>query len=53
LLCFDKPYSDNKIAQLLEMKNGIKIARRTIAKYREALAIPPSNERKKIKEPLE
>ena len=42
-----KPLSDNKIAQLLGEK-GIKVARRTIAKYREALAIPPSNERKRL-----
>jgi len=42
-----KPLSDSKIAALLADK-GIKIARRTIAKYRESLAIPPSNERKKL-----
>ncbi len=42
-----KPLSDNKIAQLLE-EQGIKVARRTIAKYREALNIPPSNERKRL-----
>ncbi len=42
-----KPLSDNKIAQLLG-KQGVKVARRTIAKYREALSIPPSNERKTI-----
>ncbi|MEE8342259.1 MAG: RNA polymerase factor sigma-54 [Gammaproteobacteria bacterium] len=42
-----KPLSDSKIAALLSEK-GIKIARRTIAKYREALSIPPSNERKKL-----
>lgn len=40
-----KPLSDNKIAQLLEAQ-GINVARRTIAKYREVLGIPPSNERK-------
>lgn len=39
------PLSDSKIAKLLESK-GIKIARRTVAKYRESLAIPPSNQRK-------
>lgn len=44
----NKPYSDNKIAQLLE-EQGIHVARRTIAKYREALNIPPSNERKRMK----
>lgn len=42
-----KPLSDNKIAQLLK-EQGINVARRTIAKYREALNIPPSNERKRL-----
>ena len=42
-----KPLSDNKIAQLLE-DQGIKVARRTIAKYRDTLLIPPSNERKRL-----
>ncbi len=42
-----KPLSDSKIAQLLD-DQGIKVARRTIAKYRESLAIPPSNERKRL-----
>ncbi|MEP5568507.1 MAG: RNA polymerase factor sigma-54 [Halioglobus sp.] len=42
-----KPLSDNKITQLLE-EQGIKVARRTIAKYRETLLIPPSNERKRL-----
>ncbi|WP_421869402.1 RNA polymerase factor sigma-54 [Motiliproteus sp.] len=42
-----KPLSDSKIAALLE-EQGIKVARRTIAKYREALQIPPSNERKRL-----
>jgi RNA polymerase sigma-54 factor len=42
-----KPLSDSKIASLLA-DQGIKVARRTIAKYREALAIPPSNERKRL-----
>jgi len=42
-----KPLSDNKIANLLAEKD-IKVARRTIAKYREALLIPPSNERKQL-----
>lgn len=44
----NKPLSDSKIAQLIE-KQGINVARRTIAKYREALGIAPSNERKTIK----
>ncbi|GAB4392456.1 MAG: RNA polymerase factor sigma-54 [Gammaproteobacteria bacterium] len=42
-----RPLSDNKIAQVLG-EQGIKVARRTIAKYREALAIPPSHERKTL-----
>jgi RNA polymerase sigma-54 factor len=42
-----KPLSDNKIAQSLA-EQGIKVARRTIAKYRESLNIPPSNERKRL-----
>jgi len=42
-----KPLSDNKITQLLEQQ-GVKVARRTIAKYRESLMIPPSNERKRL-----
>ena len=40
-----KPLSDSKITELLA-DQGIKVARRTIAKYRESLNIPPSNERK-------
>ena len=42
-----KPLSDSKIADILGDK-GIRVARRTIAKYRESLAIPPSNERKRL-----
>ena len=42
-----KPLSDNKIASILE-EQGINVARRTVAKYRESLAIPPSNERKRL-----
>lgn len=43
----NKPLSDNKLANLLA-KQGINVARRTVAKYREAMAIPPSNERKRL-----
>lgn len=43
-----KPLSDSKITTILLHKKGIKVARRTIAKYREAMQIPPSNERKRI-----
>lgn len=42
-----KPLSDNKIAIILK-EQGINVARRTVAKYREALTIPPSNERKRL-----
>ncbi|MBQ76637.1 MAG: RNA polymerase factor sigma-54 [Gammaproteobacteria bacterium] len=42
-----KPLSDSKIATMLADQN-IDVARRTIAKYREALMIPPSNERKQL-----
>lgn len=43
----NKPLSDNKIAAILD-EQGINVARRTIAKYREAMNIPPSNERKRL-----
>lgn len=42
-----KPLSDNKIAGLLE-EQGIVVARRTIAKYRESLQIPAANLRKTL-----
>lgn len=42
-----KPLSDSKIAKTLSSQ-GIQIARRTVAKYREAMSIPPSNERKRL-----
>lgn len=42
-----KPLSDNKIARILS-EQGIRVARRTVAKYREAMCIPPSNERKRL-----
>ncbi len=41
-----KPLSDQKIVELLK-KDGIKIARRTVAKYRDVLKILPSSKRKK------
>ena len=40
------PLSDSRIAELLS-KEGIPVARRTVAKYREAMGIDPSNERKR------
>ena len=42
-----KPLSDSKMADLLAQQ-GINVARRTIAKYRESLSIPPSNQRKSL-----
>ncbi|MGO3343935.1 MAG: RNA polymerase factor sigma-54 [Marinomonas sp.] len=42
-----KPLSDNKLATVLAGE-GIQVARRTVAKYREAMNIPPSNERKRL-----
>ena len=42
-----KPLSDSKIADILG-EQGINVARRTIAKYRETLMIAPSNERKRL-----
>ncbi len=42
----EKPYSDKKIVELLREQN-IKIARRTVAKYRELMGILPSSKRKK------
>ena len=42
-----KPLSDNKIADFLQEK-GINVARRTIAKYREAMFISSSSQRKRL-----
>ena len=42
-----RPLSDSKISDELA-DQGINVARRTIAKYREAMGIPPSNERKRL-----
>ena len=42
-----KPLSDSKIAEVLKERD-IKVARRTVAKYRESMAIPPSNERRRL-----
>jgi RNA polymerase sigma-54 factor len=42
-----KPLSDNQITDILS-KQGIMVARRTIAKYRESLSIPAANQRKSI-----
>jgi len=40
-----KPLSDSRIATVLE-EEGTKVARRTVAKYRESMNIPPSGERR-------
>ena len=42
-----KPLSDNKIADILS-EQGILVARRTVAKYREGMLISPTNQRKTI-----
>jgi len=42
-----QPLSDQKLAEIL-VEQGINVARRTVAKYREALGIPPSSERKRL-----
>jgi len=42
-----KPLSDNKLAGILK-DQGIEVARRTVAKYRESMGIPPSNERRRL-----
>lgn len=44
----DNPLSDQAIVKMLEDKDGIKIARRTVAKYREMLGILSSSKRKKM-----
>jgi len=43
----DKPLSDSRIAEILSQE-GVQVARRTVAKYRESLGIPPSSERKRV-----
>ncbi|MGP3591016.1 RNA polymerase factor sigma-54 [Vagococcus sp. WN89Y] len=42
-----KPLSDSKLTTMLSSQ-GIMVARRTVAKYRESLSIPPSNQRKQL-----
>ncbi len=43
-----KPLSDDQLADLLHESDGIRIARRTVTKYRKALAIPASSQRKQF-----
>jgi len=42
-----KPLSDSKLAAILS-EQGIKVARRTVAKYRESMSIPSSSDRKSL-----
>ncbi|WP_191236628.1 RNA polymerase factor sigma-54 [Cobetia marina] len=42
-----KPLSDSRLVDLLA-SDGIEVARRTVAKYREAMGIPSSSERKRL-----
>lgn len=42
-----KPLSDSRLAKVLS-ERGINVARRTVAKYREAMNLPPSNERRQL-----
>lgn len=42
-----KPLSDDRITREL-VNRGVRVARRTVAKYREALTIPPAYERKRL-----
>jgi RNA polymerase sigma-54 factor len=44
----DKPLSDDELAKMLEEKDHVRIARRTVTKYRKALSIPSSNQRRKF-----
>jgi RNA polymerase sigma-54 factor len=44
----EKPLSDSQIAQMLS-EGGVTVARRTVAKYREAMKIPSSSDRKRSK----
>lgn len=42
----DSPLSDDQLAEQLEQLDNVKIARRTVTKYRKALAIPSSSQRR-------
>ncbi len=44
----DRPLSDDELAKLLEERDHVRIARRTVTKYRKALSIPSSNQRRKF-----
>ncbi|HET6266538.1 MAG TPA: RNA polymerase factor sigma-54 [Acidobacteriota bacterium] len=45
-----KPLSDSEITSILQ-KEGLKISRRTVAKYREDMRIPPSHQRRSVVSP--
>ena len=42
-----KPMTDDQIAKILS-KEGVKLSRRTVAKYRDQMHIPGSRERKTV-----
>ncbi|NSW84659.1 MAG: RNA polymerase sigma-54 factor, partial [Syntrophothermus sp.] len=43
-----RPYSDQHLCELLR-ERGIRIARRTVAKYRQEIGIPPVRQRKRYR----
>jgi len=43
-----KPYSDQELVEMMKKNYQIDVARRTVAKYREAMGILPSSKRKKL-----
>jgi RNA polymerase sigma-54 factor len=43
----EKPLSDSALAKML-VSEGIDVARRTVAKYRESMGFPSSNERRRV-----
>jgi len=45
----EKILSDNKLSKLLK-EEGINVARRTVTKYREEMTLPPSHQRKRLKQ---
>ena len=45
----EKVLSDNKLSKLLN-EEGINVARRTVTKYREEMTLPPSHQRKRLKQ---
>ena len=45
----EKVLSDNKLSKLLK-EEGVNVARRTVTKYREEMTLPPSHQRKRLKQ---